>query len=120
MIVKVGCDECGWEGSEDDISYRYIANPHWPDDVIKEEVCPRCGDWRLYYKEEQVMEDNMHYIVVKLSGNNAGQTIHYPDVKKAFEAIKEIADEEPEIQFKLYWGKEVKVKIDYNITVTEG
>lgn len=52
--MKVVCRICGWEGTESDLVGKYFPNPTLPGDVVKEIICPECGNQPgLDYLEEQ-------------------------------------------------------------------
>jgi len=52
--MKVVCRICGWEGIESDLVSKYFPNPTLPSDVVKEIICPECGNQPgLDYLEEQ-------------------------------------------------------------------
>ena len=51
MII---CRICGWEGTESDLVGKYFPDPRGTADVVKEVVCPQCGNQAgLDFLEEQ-------------------------------------------------------------------
>jgi len=52
--MKVVCHICDWQGTELDLVGKYVPNPTVPGGVVKEVVCPECGNQPgLDYLEEQ-------------------------------------------------------------------
>jgi len=52
--MKVICHICDWQGTELDLVGKYVPNPTVPGGVVKEVVCPECGNQLgLDYLEEQ-------------------------------------------------------------------
>ena len=46
-MVRVLCEDCGWEGMMNELAPVHHDNPKEPGDVILEAVCPKCGSWYL-------------------------------------------------------------------------
>ena len=42
--MQVKCNDCDWQGEQSELVTGYYSNPHSPDDVVPEPVCPVCGN----------------------------------------------------------------------------
>ena len=50
--MQVKCTDCDWQGEQSELVVGYFANPHSPDDVVPEPVCPVCGNQSVEEVEE--------------------------------------------------------------------
>lgn len=51
--IKVRCNRCHWEGTDDQLKSIAVLNPMCSDDVVYEPGCPAClSDQWLEYEED--------------------------------------------------------------------